>query len=115
MVTYDDVRQIAIAFPGVEEHLAFGRPTLRVNKRFLACMAKIDDDTLVLKMRDAREREFLLLSKPEVYYLTDHYISFECVLVRMPQAECDELRLLIEQSWLTLAPKKLIAAYQSGM
>ena len=110
-MTFDDVRQIALSFPGVTEHLVFGSPTLRVGKRFLACIAKIDPDTLCVKVPDKREREYFLAAKPDVYYLTEHYENFECLLVRMPAADPDEVRSLVEQAWRTYAPKKLVAAY----
>ncbi len=112
-MTFDEIRQIGLSFPGVEEHLVFGGPTLRIGKRFLACVAKIDQDTLVLKVPDQREREFFLTTKPEVYYLTDHYASFECLLIRMPLAEQEELRQLFEQAWLAYAPKRLVARYMA--
>jgi hypothetical protein len=111
-MNYDEVRQIALAFPGVDEHLAFGRPTLRVNKKFLACIAKIDDDTLCLKMPDAMQRDILLSSKPDVFYMTDHYLNFGAILIRLPDADPDELRDLIEDSWRALAPKRLLVAYE---
>ena len=113
-MTFDDVRQIAFSFPGVEEHLVFGGPTLKVGKRFLACIAKIDPNTLCLKVPDQREREFLLNTRPDIYYLTDHYANFECLLVRMPLADPAEVRDLFEQAWRTYAPKKVVAAFQNG-
>lgn len=111
MMNFEQIRQIALSFPGVEEHLIFGGPTFKVGKRFLACIAKIDRNTLVLKVPNPLEREFLLTTKPEIYYLTDHYASFEAVLVRMPQADADELRDLFEDAWRTYAPKRLVASY----
>jgi hypothetical protein len=51
---FEDVRQMARSFPGVEEHQVFGEPTLRVGKRFLACIAKIDPDTLCIKVPNPR-------------------------------------------------------------
>ena len=108
---FDEIRQIALSFPEVEEHLVFGGPTFRIRKRFLACIAKIDPDTLVIKVPDKRERQFFLKAKPEIYYLTDHYASFECLLVRMPLVDPEELRQLFEQAWLTYAPKKLVKSY----
>jgi hypothetical protein len=110
---FDEIRQIALSFPGVEEFQTFGRPSFRVSKRFLASVAKIDPNTLCLKVPSQLEREFLLSTKPEIYYLTDHYASFECLLVRMPLADPQELRDLFEQAWLTYAPKKLTAAYRA--
>jgi hypothetical protein len=111
-MTFDDVRQMAFTFPGVEEHLVFGGPTLRVGKRFLACIAKIDRDTLVLKMPDLAQRDVLLNAKPEVFYLTDHYDAFGAILIRMPAADMDEVRDLFEEAWRAYAPKKLVAAYK---
>lgn len=111
-MNFDDVRQIAMSYPGVEEHLVFGGPTLKVGKRFLACIAKIDPDTLVLKVPDQFEREFLLNTQPDIYYLTDHYADFSCVLIRMPSADSDDVRDLFERAWRTYAPKRLVKAYQ---
>jgi hypothetical protein len=57
------------------------------------------------------EREYLLATKTDIYYLTDHYANFECLLVRMPKADPQELRDLFEDAWRTYAPKKVVAAY----
>jgi hypothetical protein len=113
-MTFDDVRKIAAAFPGVEEHLIFGGPTLKVGKRFLACIAKIDPDTLCIKVPNKLEREYFLSTKPDVYYLTPHYENFECLLVRMSLVNPAEVRGLFEQAWREYAPKKLLKAYQES-
>lgn len=110
-MTFDDVREMAKAFPGTEEHLVFGSITIKVGKRFLACIAKIDPDTLCLKVPDQREREFLLSSQPDIYYMQDHYANFECLLIRMSQADPEAVRELLEQAWRSYAPKRLVASY----
>lgn len=112
-MNFDDVRQIAAGFPGVEEHNVFGGPTLKVGKRFLACIAKIDQDTLCIKVPDRREREYLLAHQPDIYYLTDHYANFECLLVRMPKADLEEVRKLFQVAWRTYAPKRVVASYEA--
>ncbi len=104
-MTFDEIRQIALSFPGVEEHLVFGNPTFRVGKRFLACIAKIDPNTLCIKVPDQREREYFLAAKPDVYYLTDHYASFEALLVRMPIADPDEAARLVRAGVADVCPK----------
>lgn len=114
MMTFDEIREIAMSLPNVQEHQVFGGPTFKIGKRFLACIAKIDKDTLVLKVPDRLEREYLLSTNPDVYYLTDHYASFECVLVRMPKADRAELCDLFEQAWRAYAPKRLLANYPKG-
>ncbi|MFN8379357.1 MAG: MmcQ/YjbR family DNA-binding protein [Anaerolineae bacterium] len=111
MVTFDEVREMVFAYPGVSEAFVFGGPTLRVGKRFLCCIAKIDPNTLCLKVPDQREREFLLNSQPDVYYMQDHYANFECVLIRMPEADPAEVRRLIGEAWRAYAPKRVLKAY----
>lgn len=111
-VDFEQIRQMALSFPDVKEYIIFGGPTFKIGKRYLAGNAKIDPETLCLKVPDKREREFFLTTKPDVYYMHPHYESFECLLVRMPLVEPDELRDLFEQAWLAYAPKKLVAAYR---
>lgn len=113
-MTFDEIRQIALSFPGVEEHTILGGPTFKVGKRFLASTAKIDADSLVLKVPDAMQRDFLMKTKPEVYYNTDHYADFGSILIRMSKVELDEFRELFEQAWRTFAPKRLVANYNAA-
>jgi hypothetical protein len=108
---FEEVRQIVLSFPGVEEQVVFGGPTFKVGKRFLLSIAKIDPDTLVVKVPNPLEREYLLTTKPDVYYMQEHYANFECVLMRMTPGDPDELRGLIEEAWRTYAPKRLVASY----
>lgn len=110
-MNYDEVRQMAMAFPGVEEHLAFGRPTLRVGQKFLACIAKIDEDTLCLKINNDMQRDILIEARPEVFYNTPHYADFGSVLIRLPVVDPEELRDLIEDAWRKLASKRMVAKY----
>jgi hypothetical protein len=113
-MTFEEVQQLALSFPGVEEYLAFGRPTFRINERLLACIARIDPDTLVVKVYDQREREFFLATRPDVYYLTDQYLLFEALLVRIPFADAEELRELFEQTWRKLASRRRQAQYAAN-
>lgn len=111
---FDDVRQIAMSFPAVEEHVVFGGPTFKVGKRFLASIAKIAPDTLVLKVPDQLEREYFLATKPDIYYMQPHYASFDCLLIRMTPAEAQEVRDLFEQAWRHYAPRRVVAAYDAA-
>lgn len=112
-MNFDEVRQIAFSFPGVTEHVVFGGPTLRIGKRFLAGIAQIDPDTLVLKVPNRLEREFFLATKPEIYYLTPHYEPYKLLLARMPLADPQEVRQLFEDAWRTYAPKRVVAQYKA--
>jgi hypothetical protein len=112
IVIFNEVREIVLSFPGVEEYLAFGRPTYRLNGRLIACITKIDPDTLCVKVFDKLERDFFLNTQPDIYYLTPQYANFEALLVRIPNIEAPDLHNLIEQTWLSSAPRRLLKVYQ---
>lgn len=110
-VTFDTVREIARTFPGVEEGTAYGTPAFRVRKKFLSRL-KEDGDSLVLKM-DFMERQYLLENKPDIYYITEHFIKWPYVMVRLSKVDAEELRKRFELAWRDAAPKSLIAEYDA--
>lgn len=106
-VTYETVREIALALPGVEEGPCYGTPGLRVRGKLIARLWE-DGETLVLKVGfDARE--MLMAANPETFYITDHYVGHPYVLVRLPQVRREQIEHLIEEAWRLNAPKRLVA------
>lgn len=115
-MTFDEIREIALSFPNVEEYQLFGTPAFRIGKRLLLCYAKVDPiDTVMLKVPSKLEREFLLSSQPEVYYLEPHYEGYDCVLLRISKMDSGEFRELFEGAWRTYAPKKLLTAWEADV
>ncbi len=107
-LTFDDVRQIALALPGVEEGTSYGTPAFKVKGKFLSRL-KEDGETLVVRI-DMDEREVLMAANPEAFYITDHYRGYPAMLVRMAAVDAEELRELLEGAWRLVAPKRLVAA-----
>ncbi|HSS50337.1 MAG TPA: MmcQ/YjbR family DNA-binding protein [Thermoanaerobaculia bacterium] len=111
-MTFDDVRQIALALPGVEEGISYGTPSFKVKGKFLSRL-KEDGETLVVKI-DFDERDILMAANPETFYITDHYLGYPAVLVRLATVDPDDLRELFEGGWRLVAPKRLVAAREKG-
>jgi hypothetical protein len=111
-VTFDTVRELALALPGVVEGTSYGTPAFRVAGRILARFHQ-DGESLVLKVEYA-PREVLMGSQPETFYVTDHYRCYPLMLVRLANVELGLLRGLIEEAWNSLATKRAIADYQAG-
>jgi hypothetical protein len=109
-VTFETVRDIALAYPGVEEGTSFGTLALRVRGKFMARLRE-DGETLVIKASEA-EREFRMTVDPETFFITEHYRGYSAVLVRLARVSVEDLRDLIEESWRWLAPRKLVAEYE---
>jgi hypothetical protein len=112
-VTFDTVRQLALALPAVVEGTCYGTPAFYVRKKFLARLRE-DNETLAVNKVEDIEREVLMASDPRTFFMTDHYVGYPMVLVRFATARPDDLRMLLERSWRRLAPKRLLAAYDSG-
>jgi hypothetical protein len=109
-VTYDDVRKMALAWPGVEEATSYGTPSLKVKGKFLTRLRE-DGDTLVIKDVDPDERDMLMEAAPEIFYITDHYKGWPMVLVRLSKAHPRQVRSLLLRSWKATAPKRLVKSF----
>ncbi len=100
-IDFETVRKIGLAMPGVEESTAYGSPALKVHGKLLACMAvhrSAERDSLVVCV-DFADRAELLAADPDVYYVTDHYIGYESVLVRLSRVHRDVLRDLLGMAY----------------
>ena len=98
------MRRIALALPGVEDAISYGTPSLKVRGRFMARI-KEDGETLALKA-DFAVREALMQEQPDVFFVTDHYLNYPAVLVRLPKVSRAKLRQVLEHAWRFVAPKR---------
>lgn len=96
-VSFDAVRKIGLALPGVEETTSWGFPTLKVHGQLLACVPankSAEPNSLVVRV-NMDDRAHLLEEAPDVYYITDHYAGYTAVLVRLSYINEDTLRDLL--------------------
>jgi hypothetical protein len=110
-IDFDTVRNIGLALPGVEESTAYGSPALKVRGQLLACVPahrSAEPGSLVVRV-DFDDRAELLAAAPDVYYVTDHYVGYTTVLVRLSRVNPGELRDL-----LGMAYKFVIASKAPG-
>ena len=100
-INFDTVRNIGLAFPGVEESTAYGQPALKVHGKLLACFPanpSAEPGSLVVRV-DFDDRAELLAADPGVYYVTDHYVGYTAVLVRLSRINPDVLRDLLGMAY----------------
>jgi hypothetical protein len=96
-VDFETVRKIGLALPGVEESTAYGSPALKVRGKLLACVPahrSAEPGSLVVRV-GFDDRAELLAADPDVYYVTDHYLNYTAVLVRLSRVTPDVLRDLL--------------------
>lgn len=100
-IDFDTVRKIALALPDVADSTTYGTQALKVKGKLLACIPinrTVEPGSVAMSI-DFERREELLKSKPETFYVTDHYVRHPVVLIRMSRIGLDELRDLIGIAW----------------
>lgn len=105
---FGKVRKIGLSFQGVVESTCYGEPALKIGDKMFACMAShrsAEPGSLVARM-DFLRRDELLAEAPEVYYLTDHYVGYPCVLARLDKIQPDALRGLLAGALLFIQSEK---------
>ena len=106
-VDFGLVRDLAMALPDVEDSTIHGVPSLKVRGRLLACQAihrSAEPNTLAVRI-DFDQRAELMAAEPRVYYVTDHYVNYPTVLVRLSQIDRVSLQDLLQMSWRFVSSK----------
>lgn len=100
-ITFETVKEVALALPHVEEGTMYGSPALKLNGKWLACVPthkSAEPESLAVRI-DFDQRDGLLADAPETYYVKPHYINYPCVLVRLRRIQPDALKELLKASW----------------
>ena len=105
---FEAVREIATRLPDVEESSIHGAPSLKVRGKLLTCPAihrSAEPNTLAVRI-GFEQRAELMAAEPDVYYVTDHYLNYPTVLVRLSRIHRDSLRDLLGMAWNFVVAKK---------
>jgi len=96
-VTFESVRRMALEMEKVEEGTSYGTAAFKVGGELMARLRE-DLDSLVVRT-DFEQRAELMAADPETYYITDHYLNYEWVLVRLGRVHPDAMRDLLRGAW----------------
>ena len=124
MTGFAEVEAFALTLPETTSSPSYGgAPALRVNKVLVARLRgemadDVDERTgapygevLMVKVADLGEKDALLASDPATYFTVPHYDGYPAVLVRLAVADPGELRELLTEAWMRVAPKRALTAY----
>jgi hypothetical protein len=106
-VTFETVRKVGLTLPGVEDKGG----ALKVGGKLLAWEPQNRDsepDSFVVRL-DPEDRAELLAADPAVYYVTNHYFSYNAMLIRLSHVQPDALRDLLGMAhkFVTREPLRL--------
>ena len=87
----------------------YGAPALKIRGKLVACIAShksAEAGSLVVRI-DFEQREELVAAEPDTYYLTDHYVGYPAVLVRLSRIRADALADLLRSAWRFVSDRDL--------
>jgi hypothetical protein len=105
-VTVEEIWKVGARFLGVVRSYVHGSPALKVKGRGgrLLIMVAVpvhksaEPDSLMVRV-DRKRRAVLLKEAPELYYVTDHYLDYDAVLVRLRELSPDSIRPLLLEAY----------------
>jgi hypothetical protein len=127
MATLRDVEKLALAMPEtVKDEDEEGRPSYAVNGKVIcwhrsprpdavdaATGARLED-VFVFRVTDLEVKDMILQDDRRIYFTTPHWNGYPAVLIRIPdlkQLSRAELRDMVEEAWLSRAPKRVAKAW----
>lgn len=111
MVTWDTVRELALALPEAVESTSYGTPSFKVRRRLFA---RLREEGVLMARIDLADKEHLIRSRPNVYFTVAHYDGYPAVLIRLDRIGRDELAGMLRASWRFTAPSRLAARLEDG-
>ena len=96
MVSFDTVREIAQRLPGAVEGTSYGTPAFFVGKTLFVRQHQ-DGESLVVRM-EPDERAVRVAADPKTFSVTDHYLNYPWILVRMASVKPRELKELLKEA-----------------
>ena len=116
MADQEDVREIALTLPEVEEDQ--DRFAFSVGKKGFAWVWQErlhpkkprvpNPGVLAVRVANLEEKELMLSLDQDKFFTEPHYNGFPAVLIRLEKISPDELRPILKAAWRCQAPRKLI-------
>jgi hypothetical protein len=95
---------MALELEGADEGTSYGTAGFKVGGKLFARL-KEDGETLVVGTTFG-ERDGLMADEGETYFITDHYLNYPWVLVRLKRVKPAALRELLKRAWQLAKDKK---------
>lgn len=125
MASVDDVREIALALPTVEERASgfTGEPMWRTKRGLVVWvrgpngsdLRQLDEigqewpdgEVVAVRVESLEDKDALLAAEPEFLFTIPHFEGYSAVLVRLDRIDRERLVELITDAWLTRIPVRM--------
>jgi hypothetical protein len=120
--SYERYLKIVLALPGTEASPGpgsawrrgtrpFDTPWVRVCGKLLSRWRTEAEGALAIRC-DFLDRQILLQAQSDVFFLTDHYLNYPMILVRLEKVSRAVLADVTVRAWRFVAPAKLIKQHR---
>jgi uncharacterized protein YeaO (DUF488 family) len=106
-VTWEQVKTLALSYPGVTEGTSYGSHAFLLDGKFFSRFNPKEQALVVLAEETLRNA--LLAGKPGTYFTTDHYRNYPALLARLPRLALSELAALYEAHFRARATRRRVA------
>jgi hypothetical protein len=114
VVSFDEVRSLALSLPRTEEHLIRGRLKYRIKQ--IVYLAASPDETEIGFGFPREERAAIVEARPDVFFLPrPSDLRFQWICARLDALEPDEAHELVLDAWRMCVPKRVAAAYLASL
>jgi hypothetical protein len=106
-IDFDTVRKLARELADVEESAVEGPSFIKVRGKlltFIPIHKSAEPGSLAVRI-SLDQRAELISAAPDVYYVTDHYLNYPTVLVRLSRIQPDALKDLLGMAWSFVTKK----------
>jgi hypothetical protein len=110
---WEQLVKLGLELPEVTLEQWYGTPSLKVRKKGFVRL-RPEGHSVVFLLHSLEEQEFLCESRPELYYITDHYKGWPSVLARLSELGVAEAKERLEVAWRSKAPPALIRTREQG-
>ena len=104
---YSRYLRVALSMPGAEESTSYGTPAVKVRGKLMSRWRTEAEGALAIRC-DLLDRQILLLTQPDIFFLTDHYRDYPIILMRAEKASQEVMVDAVERAWRLVAPAKLV-------
>ncbi len=104
------IRDVVKDLPGFNEKPCYNTPGFYAGKKLFARL-KEDCETLVVQ---TYEREKWIEADPVTFFVTDHYLNYDYMLVSLRTVSPGDLTKLLTEAWCNRATNKLITEYEAA-
>jgi hypothetical protein len=110
-ITWNAVRRIGLALPETEESTSYGTPALKVKGKLFVRLREEGD--IIVVRTDPNQRSMRMAADPTAFFVTEHYVPYPYMLVRLSAATKDDLTELLQDAWQIVAQRPLPTKFRS--